>query len=120
VSTTALIIIVLVLLLFGGGYWGYGRYGYNGLGGVVGLVLVILLILFLTGMLNTVHAQTRQPVPILKSSRMVTSVEPAPAPLVSRQVTIPTARSMAGATRCEQIGTTITCDNGFTQQVERR
>jgi hypothetical protein len=119
-TTTVLIIILLVLLLFGGGYWGYGRYGYNGLGGAVGLVLIILLILFLTGALNTVHAQARSPVPVLKPSRLVTGFEPAPAPLVSRQVTIPTARSMEGATRCEQLGTTITCDNGFSQQVERR
>jgi len=119
-SPIVLIIIVLVLLLFGGGYYGYNRYGYNGLGGVVGLVLIILLILFLTGTLSGVHAQARQPVPILKPTRLVTGFESVPPSLMSRQVTIPTARSMEGATRCEQLGTTITCDNGFTQQVEIR
>jgi len=117
-STTVLIILVLVILLFGGGWYGYRGYGYQGLGGVVGLILIILLVLFLTGTLGTARAQVnRQPVPILKVSRAEPTPAPLvqePPPLVSRQVR---RRTMDGATRCEQIGETITCDNGYTRQV---
>src|SRR6185295_4263139 len=113
--TLIIVILLLVLLLGGGGYYGYGRYGYNGIYGVVGLVLVILLVLFLTGTLNNLRAQQRDPVPVLRKSTTLVSVEiPANPPKTKAKWN---EKSYEGATSCVQEDNRITCNNGYSRTV---
>lgn len=56
----------------------------------------------------------QQPVPQLKKATPAATAAPAGAwkPKVS-----PASKGLAGATRCEQTGKVVTCDNGYTMTV---
>lgn len=79
---------------------------------VVLLIAAIIVILAKSGVANA----QQKPVPILKPSKPAAAA-PAVAPMPTPKRATAGWQAFKGATRCEQVGKLITCDNGYKQVV---